>query len=185
MRDLQTALDQNGNVATALGDTTVTFDGVTAPLLSANSAEIIAVVPYETAGKSSTTMTVTYHGGSQTVVLGTATTSPGIFPDPVLDNPNHPAAAGSTLSIRATGEGQTNPPGVTGRPPIQVLPVPLASVTISVGSTAADIIYAGAEPGIIGTILITFRVPDSLLPGDYPLTLKIGSISTSRRLSIK
>jgi len=180
MRNLAEQTDENGFVATVLGETQVTFDGVPAPLIAVNSGQIVAVVPYESAGSTSQTMVVSYHGASQSVALGAVAASPGIFP-----NFSGAASAGSEFTIYATGGGQTVPPGVTGKPPSDSLPVPALPVSISIDGSPADLLYAGAVPGYIGIFRITFRVPDGTAPGQHTLTLMVGGASTSRQIFVQ
>jgi uncharacterized protein (TIGR03437 family) len=47
-------VDVNGYVTTSLGGTQALFDGVAAPLLSAQAGQVTAVVPYEVSGNPST-----------------------------------------------------------------------------------------------------------------------------------
>ena len=178
MRNL-TAAGNNGFVPTTLGETHVTFDGVPAPIISVTSGEIITIVPYETAGATSQTMAVSYHGASQNITLDAVAASPGIFPSSLSR-----AKAGSIFTFYATGEGQTIPAGVTGRLPFDTLPSPALPVAVSIDASPADLLYAGASPGLIGMIQISFRVPDGLAPGVHVLKLAVGNASTSQQIVI-
>src|SRR5262249_5339614 len=51
-----------GSVATSLGNVTVTFDGVLAPLAYVADNQINLSVPFEVAGKTSTLMQVSFNG---------------------------------------------------------------------------------------------------------------------------
>jgi len=176
---LSARIDEAGRVATILGDTQVTFNGVASPLLSVQGEEIVAVVPYEAAGSASQKVVVTYRDGSETVMLNAVPVSPGIFPIP------DPVAAGSVLTFYATGEGQLNPTGVTGQIPRDPFPVPVAPVAVSIDQTPVELLYAGAYEDTIGAIRIMVRVPDSLAPGQHILTLTIGDVSTSGQFVVK
>jgi len=52
-----------------------------------------------------------------------------------------------------TGEGQTNPPGVDGRPATTVFPKPLGAVKVFIGGIQADVAYAGAAPFLVAGVL--------------------------------
>ena len=56
------ALKSNGNVDTIAGGTRVLFDGVPAPILSAQASQIVAIAPYSLAGKTTTQMRIEYNG---------------------------------------------------------------------------------------------------------------------------
>ena len=123
-------LDLNGGVATTLAGTRVLFDGVAAPLVYVGANQISAIVPYEVAGKSSTSVMVQLNGkNSNGVTLGVAASAPGIFTidssgrgdgailneDGTVNGPSNPALKGSVAVLFVTGEGQTTPTGVNGK----------------------------------------------------------------------
>src|ERR1039458_8689466 len=56
-------LDARGFVAKQLAGTSVTFDGMGAPLLYAGANQINAIVPFRVAGKTGTQIVVTVNGG--------------------------------------------------------------------------------------------------------------------------
>ena len=123
-------LDANGYVSSSLGGTKVLFDGVPAPMIFAQSAQLSTVVPYRVSGQVSTQLQISYQGVvSNAITLGVALASPGVFTagssgsgqgailnqDGTVNSANNPAAVGSYISIYATGDGQTAPPGVDGK----------------------------------------------------------------------
>jgi len=82
--------------------------------------------------------------------------------------------------IYATGGGQTNPPGedgrlITGEPPRTALPV-----FVRIGGIEADVLYAGAAPGMVsGLLQVNARVPDSLaFGGAVPVDITIGDVTS-------
>lgn len=144
-------LDNSGKVATTLGGVQVHFLPVDAyaPLTFVGAGQINAVVPYDVAGLSSVNVQVQYSGqASDAVDLQVAPTAPGIFtangsgvgPGAIfnqdgmtVNGPSHPQSRGGYVTVFATGEGQTSPPGVSGAvttvavtPPLT--PAPLAPV---------------------------------------------------------
>jgi uncharacterized protein (TIGR03437 family) len=72
-----------------------------------------------------------------------------------LNGPGYPAAKGSIVQMFMTGEGQTNPQGVTSAittvtlPPPQVTPAPVRQIGILVGGQPASYTYAGEAPGLV------------------------------------
>ncbi len=185
----------SGLVDTTLAGTRVLFDGVAAPLLYASANQVGAIVPYGVAAKQTTRVQVEYQGvQSLGVDLHVTDTSPGIFTanqqgtgqGAILNqnfSPNgasNPADKNSVVAIYATGEGQTSPPGVDGNITGTVLRKPVATVTATIGGQAADVLYAGAAPGIVaGVIQVNVRVPTNITGGNsVPVVLKVGNASS-------
>src|SRR5204862_2822378 len=75
-----TATATAGFLPKALAGVTVTFDGNAGPLFFTGNNQINVQVPFELAGKSSTTVQVTSNGGAGApVTLVLRATDPGIF----------------------------------------------------------------------------------------------------------
>ena len=165
--------------------TKVTFDGVAAPLLYASTGQINIVAPYEIAGKASTSVQVAA-GGAMTVpqALAVAAAAPGIFivlnQNYTINSAANPAVPGSVLVLYATGEGETNPPGVDGKIATAVWPKPMLPVSVAVGGQIAKVLYAGAAPGFIaGAMQINVRLPAGIgVNVTLPLTVNVGSFSS-------
>ena len=194
-------LTPSGAVDTIAGGVRVLFDGVAAPMIYASAGQVSCVAPYALAGKTTTQIQVEYNGQkSNAVTVPVQVASPAIFTadasgkgqgailnqDNSVNSSSTPAAAGSIVVIYATGAGQTNPDGmdgkVTGAPP----PAPRLPVTVSIGGTNADILYAGAAPGLVsGVLQINARVPSGLVP-NTPASVKItvGAASTLNTVTV-
>ena len=70
------------------------------------------------------------------------------------------------MILFGTGVGQTDPPGIDGAVAAPPLPQPLAPVTVRIGNLNAQILYAGAAPGLVeGVVQINARVPEAIIPG--------------------
>jgi uncharacterized protein (TIGR03437 family) len=188
-------LDSSGRVTTSLAGTRVLFDGIAAPLAYTTDGEMMAGVPYQVAGHQSTQVVVEFDGmRSPPSTLAVTAAAPALF---TLDSTGrgqaailnelgccnskqNPAAKGSIAVLYATGEGQTNPPGITGSVPffnsMASYPRPRLPVEVRVGGKTAELIYAGEAPhAIAGLLQINFRVPQDTPVGDrVPITLSIG-----------
>jgi uncharacterized protein (TIGR03437 family) len=180
-----------GLVDSSIGNVQVFFDGTAAPLIYVSKTQISAIVPYGTAGKSLTRIQVKVGDRYSDVIavpvraavpgLFTANSSgkgPGAFfnEDGTLNSAGNPTAAGKIVSMYGTGEGQTNPAGVDGQPALTVYPKPLLPVSVTVGGSTAEILYAGAAPtAVAGLLQLNIRVPVGLSPGPADVVLKIGS----------
>jgi uncharacterized protein (TIGR03437 family) len=184
-------LDANGNVATTVGGTQVTFDGLPAPMVYAVSGQVAAIVPYEVAGKTSTQIVVSYNGAqSAPVTIPVTDASPALFTsnasgsgqaaivdqDGLINGPAIGAARGSFVSLYGTGQGQTNPAGIDGTLATgSVLPQPLLPVTVQIGGQNATVYYAGAAPDLVaGVFQINVEVPTGLQPGNQPVVVTVG-----------
>src|SRR5260370_27060628 len=108
----------NGNIDTIAGNARVLFDGVPAPIISAQSAQIVAIVPYSVSGKTSVQMRVEYAGQtSAAVTIPVTDAAPGIFTaealgkgapriqnsDGSLNSATKPASEGSYITFYVTG----------------------------------------------------------------------------------
>jgi uncharacterized protein (TIGR03437 family) len=68
-------------MATELETTKVTFDGIPAPLIYALSGQVSAIVPYEVAGRSQTTVQYEFNGvRSNTVTVPSSEPRPQFSP---------------------------------------------------------------------------------------------------------
>ena len=186
-------LNADGRLDASLGGVTVLFDGIPAPLSFVRSDQINAQIPYAIAGQSVTHVKVSYQGAtSGEASVPVTPTAPGIF---VYDNDTtravvlnqsgafnsatNPAAPGEVITLFATGEGQTDPPGIDGKPADAPYPVPIAPVELQIDGQKAEIQYAGAAPGFAGLMQINARVPANIAgSGLVSLQLSIGGVSS-------
>jgi uncharacterized protein (TIGR03437 family) len=200
--DPLTTLQLNsGLVDTRLGGTRILFDGAPAPLVYAVENQLSAVVPYAVAGKSSTQAQVEYRGNrSAPVTLRVASASPGIFAldssgkgpgailnqDSSVNSPANPARVGSAVSIFATGEGQTSPEGVDGKPASAAAPHPVFPVTVTIGGQTLTPIYAGGAPGqVAGVMQLNVAIPSGIQTGSaVPVVVQVGNTSSQAGVTI-
>ncbi|HTB09959.1 MAG TPA: hypothetical protein VK752_00235 [Bryobacteraceae bacterium] len=186
-----------GLVDNTLAGTRVLFDGVPAPLIYTRADTVSAVVPYATAGKSSTMVQVEYQGQiSPASAFPIVPATPGVFElgasqwvlnqDGTINSPSNPAAAGSAVTLYATGGGQTNPAGVDGSLAAVPLPAPVAKVSLTIGGANASVLYAGAAPGLVaGLLQINVRVPAGLSSSSpAALVLNVGGASSQAGCTI-
>jgi uncharacterized protein (TIGR03437 family) len=194
-------LTSAGAVQTTLAETTVTVDGVAAPLLLVSGTQINAIVPYEAAGKTSVPVVVrrTLSGStvsSTTTALAIAPTAPGILTlgmmgtgqgailnqNGTINGTSSPAAPGSIIVVYATGEGVLSPAVATGSVTSATgssFPQPVAAVSATVGGSPATVLYAGSAPGLIaGLLQVNLRLPESVASGAQPVVLTVGGVSS-------
>jgi uncharacterized protein (TIGR03437 family) len=190
-----------GVVNTTLGGTRMFFDGIPAPLIYTVENQLSAVVPYAVAGKSSTQVQVEYRGTrSAPVTLQVAPSSPAIFTvdssgrgpgailnqDSSVNSPANPASTGSVVSIFATGEGQTSPAGIDGKPGSDPVPHPILPVSVTIGGQTVTPIYAGGAPGnVAGLVQVNVQIPSGIQTGSaVPVLVKVGNASSKAGVTI-
>jgi uncharacterized protein (TIGR03437 family) len=182
---------------TTLNNTTVTFNGVPAPLIFVSLNQINAIVPYEVAGQASIPLLITTSGiASAPLTVNVAATVPALFalgqsgsgPGAILNQNGtlnaaaNPAVPGSTIVIYATGEGVTTPATLTGSVTPATgssFPAPSATVSVTIGGIDARILYAGEAPGLIaGVLQVNAVVPAGTPAGNQPVVLTVGGVSS-------
>lgn len=190
----------NNTVATSLGNVTVTFNKVPAPLLFVSQGQINAIVPYEVSGQTSVPVTVQLNGTtSANFTVPITATTPSIFSltyngsgqgailnaDSTVNGTNNPAAPGSIIQIFATGEGQLTPAGTTGciSGSTQPLPKPTGAVSLTIGGQAVtNITYAAEAPeAVCGLLQIDATIPSNVSAGAQPVTLTIGTATNTNQ----
>ncbi len=184
-------LTPDGRMSGTLGTTRIYFDDTPAPIIFTSQYQVAGIVPYAVAGKSSTVMRIEHEGRSTAPLrVRVAAASPAILTlnasgkgpgavlnqDYQLNSAQNPAPRGSAIMIFATGEGQTNPPGVDGKFAEQTLPTPQLPVKVLFGSAEGRVLYAGAAPGLVaGVLQVNVVVPENIPAGSaVPLTLIVG-----------
>jgi uncharacterized protein (TIGR03437 family) len=176
-------LDAHGRVGTSLAGTRVLFNGIPAPVLYSQFAQVNAIVPYALTPPGPATVEVEYSGQRtsplQVSVIGaefsifTADSSgsghtAALNEDGTVNSASNPARLRSIITIFGTGAGQTDPSGVDGQLASDPLPKPLAQLGVVLnGGTSIEVLYAGAGPGLVaGVTQINARLPDS---ASFPL----------------
>jgi uncharacterized protein (TIGR03437 family) len=189
-----------GTRPTSLAGTTVYFNGMPAPVFYTSSTQVGAIVPYGVSG-SSVQATVVYNNGSSTAVAAPlASTAPGLFTldstgsgqalavnatDNSLNTTAKPANSGDYVVLYATGLGQTNPPGSDGVLAAVPLPLPVASVTATIGGKEATVSYAGGAQGIVsGVMQVNLRIPSGLTAGAAEVILTSGGVKSQSGVTV-
>jgi len=185
-----------------MGNTTVMFNGIAAPLLYGSTGQINAQVPYEVAGQKTVNVVVTHNSGaSPPFPVAIADTSPAIFTvtqngngqgailnagpgfnTSTVNNVDNPAPKGSAISIYATGSGLWNRPVQSGSILLDTMTRPVAPVSVTIGGQPARVLYAGAAPYLVsGELQVNAIIPDGIGSGPQPLVLTIGQNSNTQQ----
>ena len=186
----------SGKLVTQVAGTSVTFNGVAAPLLYVSATQINAIVPYEVAGCAQVTLQVQFQSSTSTQTsLPCASAALGIFTfnasgtgqaaaanqDGTFNGPSSPAAKGSVVTLYFTGGGQTNPAGVTGSiTGTSILKWLAQAATVSVGGTPATVTFDGDAPTFVdGVLQLNIQLSQNTLSGAaLPVVLTVGDVSS-------
>jgi uncharacterized protein (TIGR03437 family) len=195
-----------GRLATMIGGVQVLFSGIAAPMIYASNSQVSAVAPYEMASVANAPVSIEYLGGTSNADrLSVVATAPGLFAqkasgsgpgailnqDNSLNGPSHPATKGSIVQMFMTGEGQTNPLGVTGAitsvtlPPPQVTPAPVQPVQVWINGQPANYTYAGEAPGMVaGVMQLNVQIPANAPSGPLSIQVKIGQNMSQNGITV-
>jgi uncharacterized protein (TIGR03437 family) len=89
------------------------------------------------------------------------------------------------VTLYATGEGSTNPPGVDGAIQSGSSRSPFLAVGLRIGGQTATVLSAGTPVGeLSGVMVIKAVVPLGLTPGAVPVVLTVGNVSTTQNVTI-
>lgn len=190
----------SGLLETTIAGTTVLFNGIPAPIIYSSENQVSVVVPYEIASAATAQILVNYQGNNVAAgTLAVAPAVPGIFTassgtgqaaalnqDGSVNSASNPAAAGSTIVLFLTGEGQTTPAGTDGKVASAApYPTPVLPVTVSIGGQTTTYSYAGAAPGeVAGVMQINAIIPAGITGSAVPVSVQIGAASAQRGVTI-
>ncbi len=203
---LDVAPTQNNVIPKALNNVHVDFYvysyfPIQGAITARTENQINVFVPYEIANATSVQVTVDVDGVTSAAVtvpvapsafgLSTADSSGtgqgAIFnQDGTYNSHSSPAARGSIVTLFGTGEGVTTPALPDGA---LVISTPYsttqANVSVKFGDQTAEIQYAGAAPFLpTGVFQINATIPTGVAPGDVPIKVSIGGISTTRTVTV-
>ena len=150
-------------------------------------------VPWEIAGKSSARFQVQNNGvAGPSLTVAVAAAQPGIFtygqgfgailhanfqPADIA----HPAKAGETVLIYATGLGAVSSHPASGAPATGAASTS-ATATVTIGSANAPVSYSGLSPGFVGLYQVNAKVPSGLKSGNQPVIVSISGAGSNSAL---
>jgi uncharacterized protein (TIGR03437 family) len=180
-----------GRFPTQVSGTSVTFNGIPAPVLYTSATQVAAIVPYAISGGNAQAI-LTYQGqASAAFAVTVAASAPSLFTlnqsgvgqaaainavDGTVNTATNPVHIGGYISLYATGEGQTIPGGQDGTVDGTTPPKPVLPVSATVGGIPATVQYAGGVPGqVSGLLQVNIQVPNGVQPGGYtPVVVRVG-----------
>jgi uncharacterized protein (TIGR03437 family) len=179
---------------TVLGTTSVTFNGIGAPLFFVSPGQINAQAPFDL-GLGTASIQVTR--GAMVSAMGAVTVasvSPGIFimdqvtgqgailhADYSLVGASNPARAGESLAIYCTGLGAVSVAMRSGQAAPSAAPFAntLVLPVVTVGGINAAVAFSGLAPGLVGLYQINIVVPSGLLAGNQRVQILTSGVASS------
>ncbi len=198
---IQAGLGADGRLVKELSGMQFSFDGVPAPFVYSSFRQASVIVPYSVAGKSSVKLQIRNSSGTSREIEANVTpTNPGLFTldstgagqaiavkeNGTLSSKENPARRGEILVLYATGEGLTSPAQADGSVAVSPFAKPVESVSVTIGGQSAEVLYAGAAPGLTaGLMQVNVRVPVEVSAGNQvPVRLSVGQQSSPRGVNL-
>jgi uncharacterized protein (TIGR03437 family) len=197
---------------TSLGGTSVTMNGIPAPLYAVTDGQINAQVPFEAlpSGQTSGSVNIIVQRGTQSSAVKSfqvAAFAPGVFaiagngqglanaisPDGALAGTSgsvpgyaaHPAVPGGTIIVLATGLGATDSPIKSGNASSDALRRTSTLPTVLVGGIQAQVAFSGLSPQFPAVNQLNIVLPVGVPTGSsVPLQVTVGGITTTAQLNI-
>jgi uncharacterized protein (TIGR03437 family) len=187
-------LTAEGLLPTSLAGIAVSFDGIAAPLISAQVNQVVCIVPFSLGPRDTVSVQIASGNGVSNAIraplLKTAVEILAVVnQDGTTNSPGSPAASGDVVTLYAAGLGQTDPPSVDGSINLGEMRQTQNTVTTYInGSFPAPIVpeirYMGPAPEqVAGITQINVRVP-LLPPNAYYLLLNAGGDQDARQLYV-
>lgn len=203
-----------GYVDTTLGGVSVKVDNIDAPMVFVGQHQVSVQVPYGVALGAGKTIVVTNGiNPSANGTIDLAATAPGIFTldgsgggqaaalntsaatgAVTINSIANAAKVGDAVSLYLTGEGvYTNTPTPvdgyvipTGTLPADpAMPLLTTAVTVTIGTVAATVTYAGPfDDGMLGVLQINATIPAHATGAAVPVVVSIGGINTQAGVTI-
>ncbi|MGA7237318.1 MAG: Ig-like domain-containing protein [Bryobacteraceae bacterium] len=186
---------------TQLGPSSVTVNGTPAPLFYASPTQINFQMPASvTASLAQVVVNNEATAGnraqraSRPQFAPLTVVAPGLFvaggnrasalnADLSTHTPATPIPAGGYVILFITGEGPVTPPLPDGTAaPASPLSLINAPVQVSIGGRTAQVTFQGVAPGFAGLAQINAIVPSGLAPGDQPVFVSVGGVSSNSAL---
>jgi uncharacterized protein (TIGR03437 family) len=183
-----------------VGVTRVLFDGIPVPISYVATRQINPAAPYSLSGRTTTSVVVEYDGvASAPLVAQIVPSFAALFTadssgkgqgsilnqDSTPNSTYNPAAAGSVVTLYATGMGLTTPLLPDGSLPQDSSAKPVLPVSVTIDGQTATVVSAYAAPGVIGLLTANVRVPATAHAGAaIPITLQVGASQSQAGVTI-
>ena len=171
-----------------IGGTSVTVDGLPAPLYYVSPGQVNLQVPYEIAPGPATLTVHTPGGQSVDQAIYVNPVAPGVFT--TTDRhivPSSQATAGDYATLFINGQGPVSPAVATGasppnpdQVPVSGLPSPYADVKVFVAGVEARTVFVGIPYFLAGVTQVNFIVPPATPVGTQPVEVRVAGIPAAQ-----
>jgi uncharacterized protein (TIGR03437 family) len=161
---------------------------------------VAAVVPYGISGSLAQLYVQSQNQTSAPFNVSVASQIPAVFTlngsgtgqaaainntDNSINGAGRPAKVGDYVQLYLTGAGQTSPAGSDGRINAAPLPVPVATVKVTIGGQTANVNFAGGAPGAVaGVIQVNAQIPSGITVGAVPVVVQVGTSNSQPGVTI-
>jgi adhesin/invasin len=181
-------------LSTVLGQTSVSVDGIPAPLYYVSPTQINFQMPGAIRPPGGNVVVNNATSGSRASSSHAAavnSVSPGLFVttdkrasalngDSTVHTPATPIPAGGYVILYLTGEGAVAPAVTDGAAaPANPLSIINGAVAVTIGSKSAEVAFKGLAPGFAGLAQLNVIVPAGLAPGDQPVFVSIDGYASN------
>jgi len=197
----------SATLSTALGDVTaVNFNGMPSPLVMVSDAQITAQVPWEVIPGPATVSVARGNAFSNNFATQVNQFAPAIFnirlggmqaiavngdgsmaaPQGFLGGLSaHPATAGDTLTLYATGLGPVNGALADGTRPADTSATTVTMPIVTIGGMPAQVSWSGMSTQFFGVYQLNVVVPQGVPTGAaVPIQLQVGGASSTDPVTI-
>src|ERR1051325_6134852 len=197
-------------LSTVLGGVNVKINGVDAPLTgvfhTASGDQVNAQLPWNIPAGSAQVVVTSGTTASAPTTLQVGQFSPGIFStqfgvgqaiainvDGSLAAPagsipglaTHPAKAGDTVIILATGLGPVTPTVASGAGSTDTLRTTTTTPTVMVGGVNATVQFSGLSPQFVGVNQVNIQITAGAPTGNaVPLQISMGGLTSTNQVTI-
>ena len=168
----------------ALNGSSVTVNGLAAPLAYVSGNQVNVIVPYSVSGTTATVIVTNNGSGSNSVTVPLQRTAPGVFSADgsgtglgaithatgAVVTAQNPARRGETIVVYATGLGAVTPPAADGVPGSGTS---ANAVAVTIAGQTASVAFAGLSPAYPGLYQVNVLIPANLVGnGALPLAIR-------------
>ncbi len=164
---------------TQMAGTSVTINGIPAPLYYVSPTQINLQIPWEIPKSSTAIVKVSAGAQTATSQVPISKNAPEIFGDTNnLLVPYQTTRRGQTVFLFATGEGLFTTPSVTtgAVPEGGTLSTASSNVLVRVGGVAAETTFVGEPAWSIGVSQVNFTIPANAPLGSQPVVMVVGGV---------
>jgi uncharacterized protein (TIGR03437 family) len=194
------AVSQSQILGNSLAGIQVLFNGVPAPILYGGPNQISVIAPFEISGSDKVSIQVANGSSTSPVFVNPgSSSSPALFTqdgsgaaqcsclnqDNSVNGPSNPASPGEIVVLYGTGQGLTDPLPQDGAVAASPYPLPNLPVKVTIGGEQAQVLFAGAAPGMTGVLQVNAVVPaDAASNLMSTVILMVGGVSSPATVTL-